>query len=104
MVIGFSELIFGGLDLGLLNKKFVIHLFMKKLSFRTPMNTSNYPDGFIVYYLENDGVNEGVIRTSMTLKQKIIPSHLRERYIENFGTGIRNTTTEQINNFIETII
>ena len=71
---------------------------MKKLSFRTPTNTSNYLDGFIVYYLEPTSVNAGEF--NMTLKQKIIPSHLRERFIENFGTGVRTITTEQIDNFI----
>lgn len=72
----------------------------KKLSFRTPINESNNPDGYIVYYLESDNPNiEQIIQ--LVLKQKTIPGRLKEQFITRYGTmPVLNMSTRQIENFI----
>ena len=72
----------------------------KKLSFRTPINESNNPDGYIVYYLESDNPNiEQIIQ--LVLKQKKIHGLLKEQFITRYGTmPVLNMSTRQIENFI----
>jgi hypothetical protein len=63
--------------------------------------TANKPDdvGYTVYYLEQNVVKPGEI--NLELKHKVIPSHLKDKFIDEVGTDPKLITEELIDNFLE---
>jgi hypothetical protein len=62
--------------------------------------TANKPDdvGYAVYYLEQNVVKPGEIE--LRLNNKIIPSHLKDKFIDEVGTDPKIITEELIDNFL----
>jgi len=63
--------------------------------------TANKPDdvGYAVYYLEQNVVKPGEIE--LRLNNKIIPSHLKDKFIDEIGTDPKTITEELINKFLD---
>ena len=63
--------------------------------------TANKPDdvGYKVFYLEQNVVKPGEI--NLELKHKVIPSHLKDKFIDEVGTDPKLITEELIDNFLE---
>jgi len=63
--------------------------------------TANKPEdvGYAVYYFEQNVVKPGKIE--LRLNNKIIPSHLKDKFINEIGTDPKTITEELINNFLE---
>jgi hypothetical protein len=63
--------------------------------------TANKPDdvGYIVYYLEQNVIKPGQV--SMDLKNKVIPSHLKDKFIEELGTDVSKLNEKVIDDFLE---
>jgi hypothetical protein len=55
--------------------------------------------GYTVYYLEQNVVKPGEI--NLELKHKVIPSHLKDKFIDEVGTDPKLITEELIDNFLE---
>ena len=62
--------------------------------------TANKPDdvGYAVYYLEQNVVKPGEIE--LRLNNKIIPSHLKDKFIDEVGIDPKLITEELIDNFL----
>jgi hypothetical protein len=62
--------------------------------------TASKPDdvGYAVYYLEQNVVKPGEIE--LRLNNKIIPSHLKDKFIDEVGTDPKIITEELIDNFL----
>ncbi len=63
--------------------------------------TVNKPEdvGYQVFYLEQNVVKHGEI--NLELKHKVIPSHLKDKFIHEVGTDPKLITEELIDNFLE---
>lgn len=63
--------------------------------------TANKPEdvGYAVYYLEQNVVKPGEIE--LRLNNKIIPSHLKDKFIDEIGTDPKTITEELINKFLD---
>ena len=63
--------------------------------------TTNKPDdvGYVVYYFEQNVIKPGEI--NLELKHKVIPSHLKDKFIDEVGTDPKLITEELIDNFLE---
>ena len=62
---------------------------------------SSQPEGYLVFYMvKEEGENNEV---NMALKQKLIPSNLKDKFIErfNYGGTIGEMSEEEINQFLE---
>jgi len=55
--------------------------------------------GYAVYYLEQNIVKPGEIE--LRLNYKIIPSHLKDKFIDEIGTDPKTITEELINKFLD---
>ena len=55
--------------------------------------------GYVVYYLEQNVIKPGEI--NLELKHKVIPSHLKDKFIDEVGTDPKLITEELIDNFLE---
>ena len=62
--------------------------------------TANKPEdvGYEVYYLEQNVIKPGEIE--LRLNNKIIPSHLKDKFIDEVGTDPKLITEELIDNFL----
>ena len=62
--------------------------------------TASKPDdvGYAVYYLEQNVIKPGEI--DLRLNNKIIPSHLKDKFIDEVGTDPKLITEELIDNFL----
>lgn len=54
--------------------------------------------GYLAFYVEPKTDDIGIIE--MELKRKIIPTHLKDLFIETFGGNIINLTTKKIDDFL----
>ena len=63
--------------------------------------TASKPDdvGYAVYYLEQNVIKPGEIE--LRLNNKIIPSHLKDKFIDEVGIDPKMITEELIDNFLE---
>ena len=63
--------------------------------------TANKPEdvGYKVFYLEQNVIKPGEI--NLELKHKVIPSHLKDKFIDEVGTDPKLITEELIDNFLE---
>jgi hypothetical protein len=63
--------------------------------------TVNKPDdvGYVVYYLEQNVIKPGEIE--LRLNNKIIPSHLKDKFIEELGTDVSKLNEKVIDDFLE---
>jgi hypothetical protein len=63
--------------------------------------TANKPEdvGYAVYYFEQNVVKPGEIE--LRLNNKIIPSHLKDKFIDEIGTDPKTITEELINKFLD---
>jgi hypothetical protein len=57
------------------------------------------PKNYIVYYFDKEIKNDGEV--SMTLKTKLIPKELKDKFIEELGDKGLELTEEEINDFLE---
>lgn len=55
--------------------------------------------GYLAYYLEPTMEKPGEI--SMNLKHKVIPSHLKDKFIEELGTDVAKLNAEVIDKFLD---
>jgi hypothetical protein len=63
--------------------------------------TANKPDdvGYLAYYLEKNMTKPGQV--TMDLKNKVIPSHLKDKFIEELGTDVSKLNEKVIDDFLE---
>lgn len=55
--------------------------------------------GYLAYYLEENVVNPGEIK--LEIKKKLIPPHLKDKFISELGTDPANITEKMIDDFLE---
>jgi hypothetical protein len=63
--------------------------------------TTNKPDdvGYVVYYFEQNVIKPGEIE--IRVNKKVIPSHLKDKFIDEIGNDPRHITLEIIDEFLE---
>ena len=63
--------------------------------------TTNKPDdvGYVVYYFEQNVIKPGEIE--LRVNKKVIPSHLKDKFIDEIGNDPRHITLEIIDEFLE---
>ena len=63
--------------------------------------TANKPDdvGYTVYYLEQNVVKPGEIK--LEIKKRVIPPHLKEKFISEVGVDPAKITEKMIDEFLE---
>lgn len=65
------------------------------------VETATQPEGYLVFYMVKEECEENEVKSA--LKQKLIPSNLKDKFIERFNYGgvIGEMSEEEINQFLE---